>query len=289
MEHLFLGLDADILKEEAIKIYQADVLKCDWDPDECKHNAILPVEPSTEWLSYDHNDLEGHAVGLELDVYAHERGWNPEAILRGNLREAHPSLADNEVDLRMIGQKVAAFVQRWLYLGLLESVLEKRVEMSFVTQTHEDGILYLNSHRIPAFLEAYDLIVLVHGLSPETIKNVVGDLETEGASESVCDNMKARLRDGSTKSVTDKVERNLRKAMFAITSLAALTDMALGGKETQKNYPGFCEFVTKILPSIVRLREAITIANEKWTGFTSERRVKAIGYEESACIERNSR
>ena len=287
MEHLLLRLDHDLLKKEAVKIYNADILECDWYSDEVKKFAISPVEPFTEWLGYNYDNSEDQAVGLELDTYAKQRGWNFEAIFRGNLRAAHHSLADEGVDLRMVGRRVAAFVQGWLYIGLLELMLEKRVRMSFVTQTH-DGTLYINSQNVLPFLEAYDIIVLLQGVSKETLKDV-GELESEGASDSVRDDLEARLRRGSAKIVTDKVERNLSTAKFAISHLAALTDMSLGGKETQKNYPGFCESITKILPSIIRLREAITIANEKWTGFTSERRVKTIGYEESACVERNRR
>lgn len=85
------------------------------------------IEPTTEWLSFDHDNRGGSISpgNFEFHEYLPSRGWDVPSIWDGKLNQAHPSLAVATAE--EASQRVAAALQSWFTFGLLESAVRKCV------------------------------------------------------------------------------------------------------------------------------------------------------------------
>jgi hypothetical protein len=90
---------------------------CDGD----NRKTFASISPTTRWLFFDH---ASHPL-TDFHSYLPTRGWNISKIWDGYLSEAHPSLF--HLPPSEIEASVAAALQSWLSLGLLEAALQKRV------------------------------------------------------------------------------------------------------------------------------------------------------------------
>jgi hypothetical protein len=86
------------------------------------------------------------------DMYAPD--WDVEEMIeKGDIEAGHPTL--EQVDATEAVRRVAAFLQAWLYFGLLEAVIAAPISTTFLTRADTDGIVYLYSRMIPVLLTAW--------------------------------------------------------------------------------------------------------------------------------------
>ncbi|PMD64566.1 uncharacterized protein K444DRAFT_660349 [Hyaloscypha bicolor E] len=188
---------------------------------------VIPFQPPlTPWLGFDHQNA---ATSLDLELYPRRRGWNYQEIWQGNLRESHASLAS--LDGHSIANRVVAMLQSWFYIGLLESVIDKPVSPSYVVRTDKSAVAYLYSRNLHFCLQAWIFKIR---------------LENEVQKEA----MNLRILN-SLGLVSDWIKR---------MNIYADRDQKYFYRHMEASYPGFGKTFTPIVPSIIRLGEAIDCA-----------------------------
>lgn len=231
MEHLFVALDDRTMASKIAEACNSRVLRED-DPN-TKTSLVAPVQPFTEWRGFDHDgpDDGKPLVQNNLADYPKVRGWTIDLIWdEGELRKAHPSLEDETVSGTAVGEHVAAMIQSWLYFGFLEAFLGKRVHTSYFLRIDETGMQYLHSGYLGFALYVWMLSV----------------------DESELESLLERSWD------------NLMTVTSVVQLLYLWTDPADGrGIRTEHKFPGFTGLVVDMLPSVVRLFDAISSARDR--------------------------
>ncbi|OJD31471.1 het domain protein [Diplodia corticola] len=239
MEHLFIHLDDRTVASKIAEALNSEILL----EEELnrKTSLIPPVEPYTEWRGFDHDQLDDdeRTIQGELAEYPTARGWTIDrAWLEGDLREAHPDFRDSDLGPADVAKRVAAMVQSWLYFGLLEAFLEKGVHTSYFLRCGDGGTRYIHSGYLGFALYAWKI------------------------SASHVDATK--LLDSSWDS--------LRVVTSVVQLLYLYTDPDTArGRRTEQDFPGFTESVAEIVPSILRLVDAISYARDLIASNTGSR------------------
>jgi hypothetical protein len=188
---------------------------------------VIPFQPPlTPWLGFDH---QNPAISLDLELYPGRRGWNYQEIWQGNLRESHASLAS--LDKHSIANRVVAMLQSWFYMGLLESVIDKPVSPSYVVRTEKNAVAYLYSRNLHFCLQAWIFKIRLESVAQKEIVNL-RVLKSLGL-------------------VSDWIKR---------MNIYADPEQKHFYTLMEASYPGFGKAFTPIVPSIIRLGEAIDCA-----------------------------
>lgn len=184
------------------------------------------VEPTTEWLNFQQHD----SVPLtSFHDYPSERGWDMNRVWLGDLGAAHHSL--NGLSSSEISSSVAALLQSWLYHGLLEAALRKRVPVNNLTIEDTSSTPKLFSLRLGIYFRTWDTqarIMLKDRSKQKEWNRSVVDALVEAHS------WVARL---------SRFQRPPE-------------DCRITGK-LQAKYPKFGDQICETLPAITRLAEAI--------------------------------
>ena len=250
MEHLYLEIDKDTLAQNTLSVCQADVLGEDTILTDDSIRSVALVQQTTPWLAFDHDGSEEHGYSVQLNIedYPRIRGWSiGQAWSTGILRHAHPSLEGDSMAPEEVGQQVAAMIQSWLFFGLLEAVLEKRVRTSYFLCKDETGVPCIHSENLVYVLLAWHI---------QTWKRPEEEVER----------------------VLDRAYRNLRTASGVIQQLSYWTDSdTQSGKQTREQFPGYAELITRITPAISRLMDALGTAKDQIHAFSGDRIVSYDG------------
>ena len=81
-------------------------------------------------------------------------GWNFDEMFHSrNVRRAHTSLYG--MNRSEATRRTAAFVQSWLFFGLLESICARPIPTSYMVRTGSDGEACLYTRTLPVLLESW--------------------------------------------------------------------------------------------------------------------------------------
>jgi len=218
MEHLFFQIDEDDTSEFS-RAYRSETLSADWSSYD-QEILMRHVAPITPWLGFKHDDLPR---AKSLSQYSDLSGWKVEKIWIGELREAHDGLVFRSA--ATIARCAASFLQAWLYYGLLESVVGKKINMSYMMRPGDDNEELLYSRNLHFCLRQ-----VVHTW---------------------------RLADNITKrEMNAHITGELRLVQTWTSRLAAWSQESIRSRRDDQ-YPGFVDLISQILPAIIRLAEAV--------------------------------
>jgi hypothetical protein len=181
-------------------------------------NLIDFVPERTLWLGFDHDKIP---LG-KLAQYATAAGFDEVGLWNAHFRESRPDFQELSGD--EIGRRVAALFQAWLYYGLLESVAGKKVHVSYMMRQDTDGKDYLYSRNLHFCLQAK---VFKIRQNPECKSQVNRDIHFDLGL--------------------------VQKWMSRFTAWCHPSFRP----KLNKDYPGFMDLLDAIIPSIVRLAEAV--------------------------------
>ncbi|KAH6666291.1 hypothetical protein B0J14DRAFT_705325 [Halenospora varia] len=214
MEHLVFPA---IEPQETVSACRESILIADWQQaDSSSLMDFLP--PKTPWLGFHHNAMQ---LGI-LAEYPNASGFNHSKLWNAEFRESHfdfKELPDAE-----IGGQVAAFFQSWLYYGSLESVVGKKIHVSYMMRQDIDGKGYLYSRNLHFCLQAK-----------------VFDIRA---------NAKDRLQ------TSMQIQLMVRLVNKWISRFTAWSHPSFRPK-LDKEYPNFMDQLEGSIPAIVRLAEAV--------------------------------
>ncbi|CAG7565978.1 unnamed protein product [Fusarium equiseti] len=177
------------------------------------------VEPMTLWLGFDHDSVP---FG-DFETYPERSGYNTKHLWNGYLGRCHESFETLQ-DIEK-GRRVAAFLQSWLSLGLVESVRSRKINTQYLTRQHTDGQTYINTRNLTFGL--YLKVLVIQG------------------SE-----LDSALRKGQSISNTIEVINRwiTRFTHWSHPRFRQALDRA---------FPGFMDLIDDFTPSVVRLGEAV--------------------------------
>ncbi|KAI5837083.1 hypothetical protein DFP73DRAFT_601385 [Morchella snyderi] len=194
--------------------------------DKADRKGFGSVEPATEWFNFHQHE----SVPLtNFHDYPSERGWDLNRIWLGELGAAHSSL--NGLSSREISSSVAALLQSWLYLGLLEAALRKRVPVKNVTIEHTGSTPKLFSLRLGIYFRTWNTQARIMLKDPS---------KQEQWNRSVVD---ALIEAHSWVTRLSRFHRPPENCLIT-------------GKIKRK-FPEFADQICGSLPAIIRLAEAI--------------------------------
>ena len=224
MEHLFYSASVS-RAYDVTNAFHGSTLSTDW----ATQRDVVPFSPPlTPWLGFDHDTGNGQ-FSSETQEYARHRGWEPGKIWEGSLCESHACLKAS--DSKAVASAIAAMLQSWLYFGLLESIIEKHVHVSYLVRTDGAGKEYIFTQNLHACLQAWVF--------------------------------KLRLIDEKAKpDVHHQALRNLAYVHSWVERLNIWTDPenTYFYDKLEETYPTLTRLLSTILPSIVRLAEIIDSA-----------------------------
>jgi hypothetical protein len=161
MEHLTHQPDARTFHAEIRDSARYPLEVRDWPSKDSEYGTCPPVYPRIQWLCHGHEEssyLNGDDLtpqpmdAVFLDCYGPD--WDVESGLKSqDLRCVHVALKELE-DSEIVHQ-VAAYVQSWLYFGLLEAISEQPISVSYLVRTGEDNTEWLYTRNLSALLEAW--------------------------------------------------------------------------------------------------------------------------------------
>jgi hypothetical protein len=142
MEHL---LCEAVASEETLFACREDRLRQDWQ----QLDELIDFVPNkTPWLGFDHD-----AISLSsFEKYPGNAGINQFELWNANFRIAHADFKC--LPGAAIGKQAVAFFQAWLYYGLLESCVRKKIEISYLMRHDIYGNPYLYSRNLHFCLQA---------------------------------------------------------------------------------------------------------------------------------------
>jgi hypothetical protein len=228
MEHLIYQPSKRTFHSEIRDAAKSPLEVQDWSLKDREYGICAPAYPRIRWLSHPHEDSSYlnsvDPVPLPVNVVFLDRygpDWDVESILKSeDLRCAHTllrDLEDSEVILR-----ITAYVQSWLYFGLLEAISERYISVSYFVRTGEDNVEWLYTRNLPAFLEAW--------------RRRLSSLDNEA-------------RDSKLRQARDC-------AIYANTILADLTSK-LGGDTTSTSHFELRKMLLLVEPALSVLHEAV--------------------------------
>ena len=145
MEHFVFEADEP---HETVFACRESVLKADWQ----QFDGLTDFVPlKTPWLGFDHDAMPLGAFA----EYPNTAGFDESKLWNANFRESH--LDFKELSGTEIGRRVVALFQAWLYYGLLESVVGKKILVSYLMRQDIDGKEYLYSRNLHFCLQAKHL------------------------------------------------------------------------------------------------------------------------------------
>jgi hypothetical protein len=178
-----------------------------------------------------------HRVSIDVDespiIEAYSKGWNLDAVWdTADISAVHSSLKGSSKT--GAEKRLGAFCQAWLYLGLLECVLEKEVRVSYLTRldSNFDGP-FIYSRNIPPLLAA--------------LQQQLQELDTEA--------MQSRSL---------KIRQNIDYVSAMLFEILSTDDGSREGsrpafkKYTIKDFPDFHTAMSATAPAIIALYEAVT-------------------------------
>lgn len=217
MEHLVFVPDITD-PSETVSACRNDTLSADWTDFEFLIDFIAPTTP---WLGFEHDKMPRTDVLTQYPTYSN---WNIDHLWNGNLRQAHCDL-ENLPDT-VIAKRVASFLQAWLYYGLLEAVIAKKIHVSYLVRVNADGEELLYSRNLQFCLQSRVF----------SIRLATSDQKLSAHQE---------------------ILENLRFVQTWVSRLVAWS-VEKFRQTLDKAYPGFMDHVSQITPAIVRLAEAIS-------------------------------
>ncbi|KAF8541198.1 hypothetical protein BDD12DRAFT_908834 [Trichophaea hybrida] len=183
------------------------------------------ILPTTRWLFFDHqsNPL------TDFHSYLPARGWNTSKIWDGYLVDAHPSLAN--LPHSEITKSVAAALQNWLFLGLLEAALQKRAPVqNFV----RDNNIY--TLRLAIYFRSWKTSATL------LLKDVAEQKRWNGRTVDALTEANVWCR---------RISRWIEPAADCPTTA-----------RLHEGFPGFAEMIAESIPTIVRVAEAIEFGRQ---------------------------
>jgi hypothetical protein len=216
MEHLFFEPDENDTSGTKLA-YENDKLSMDWST---TSPLIDFVSPKTLWLDFAHNRVPPPEDLLD---YPASTGWHIDHIWNGHLNKAHRDL--EVLDSASVSRRVASFLQSWLYFGTLETILCKKVEVSYLMRRDSDNRNFLYTQNLHYCLSAKVFHI--------------------------------RIKEHKRKL---EVQLRMGKALFLARDwIMRLYAFGTGTfkEKLDRDYPGFMDLVSDTAPAIVRLIEAI--------------------------------
>ena len=212
MEHLVFEADEP---HETVFACREAILKADWQLFD-RLTDFVPLK--TPWLGFDHDAMP---LGTFAE-YPTTAGFDGSKLWNASFRESHfdfKGLSDAE-----LGRRVVALFQAWLYYGLLESVVGKKIQVCYLMRQDIDGKEYLYTRNLHFCLQAKVFEIRANpGRKPRASMDIQLDL---------------RLLNGWVSRFTAWSHPSFRHKL-------------------DKEYPGFMDRLEEIIPAIVRLAEAV--------------------------------
>lgn len=230
MEHLFLNLDEATIASKVAEAANCDILN---EADiNFKASLIPPVYPHTEWMGFDHDgSSEAIPMGDDLAGYPSARGWTMDRVWdTGDLRQAHSTFQDPNVPGSDVAKQLVAMLQSWLYFGFLEAIIGKRIHTSYLLRVDSQGVSYVHSGYLGFALWAWVLSV----------------------------------KEASFERVSEDRWKSIRTVVTVVQMLYMLIDPdEATRKRLDEDFPAFATMVEKMLPSVIRLFDAISLARDR--------------------------
>lgn len=252
MEHLFFHPSDERLRMEVSSASFSDILERDWSALASNTEVMAHVAPTTKWLGFEHGRARDQEVMIpvqhDLNMYPAVRGWNMQrAWDNGDLRQAHLSLQDENLEPAVVGIRVAAMLQSWLYFGILEAIIGKWVDVTYLVRPNNAGVPLLYSRNLPFALYAW--LRKLKGLPAEKRR---ADL--------------------------DRAYDNLMIIATCLQKLLLWSDESTSSaqaKWTEQNYPGYNGLILMITPAIIRMTDVIGTTRDR---VVAETDVRIVGF-----------
>lgn len=100
--------------------------------------------------------------------------WDIDGMIANrDIKTGHPSL--DHVDAEVAARRVAAFIESWLYFGLLETVTGVPISSTYMVRAGADGVDYLYSRMLPVLLQTWakDLNTMGEDVAGETFEAAI--------------------------------------------------------------------------------------------------------------------
>ena len=161
MEHLTYSPTPRAFRNEVRAATKGPLDVSDWTIYDQQHGGFPSITLGVLWLGHDHSASSYYhsaeyepepALTIFRDLYGEE--WKIEQMLEThNLQAAHPSLQEKDASESV--RDTAAFIQSWLYFGLLESVCGRTIPVSCMVRKGTDGRERVYSRMLPVLLEVW--------------------------------------------------------------------------------------------------------------------------------------
>ena len=164
MEHFIYNPGPQSLRAEVRAAAQGDFEISDWLQYDESHGYCPPAVPRISWLGHDHSNssyYHGRYDAEELqmlpvfkDLYG--KDWRFHRFLEtSNIRDMNASFRSQTTSEEEHSRQTAAFLQSWLYFGLLEAILSRSISTSYLVRATEDGQTWIYSRNLPVLLEVW--------------------------------------------------------------------------------------------------------------------------------------
>jgi hypothetical protein len=241
MEHLLYHATATGHAAVIREAYHSDVLQVfDWDVWDAQFGPVDVLEPKARWLGLEHDSHQPtwfkDRASTDVDESPIIEGYSSEGNLdalwdTADISSVHSSLKClSKVEAE---KRLAAFCQAWLYLGLLECVLEKEVRVSYLTR--------LGNNFDGPFVYSRNIAPLLAALQHE-----LEELDTE-----------------TRQSRFSEIRQNIDYASGMLFEILSTDDGCREGtrpafkKYTIKDFPDFHAAMSATAPAIIALHEAV--------------------------------
>lgn len=161
MEHLLYHPSARTFRAEIRDGANGTFAVTDWALRDRLYGGCTPVSPRVPWLEHDHagssylHSSNYNPLPMDVmfrDLYGVE--WNIEDKLDPqHINQCHPSLKD--LDVAEAARSTAAFIQSWLYFGLLEAICARPISISYLTRPSPDQRKWMYSQNLTVLLEIW--------------------------------------------------------------------------------------------------------------------------------------
>ncbi|MCJ1244651.1 hypothetical protein MMC30_001850 [Trapelia coarctata] len=212
MEHPVFEADEP---HETVSAYREAVLKADWQHFD-RLTDFLP--PKTPWLGFDHDSMP---LG-KFAEYPSTAGLDGSRLWNADFRDSHVDF--KHLSGAEIGRRVAALFQAWLFYGLLESVVGKKIQVSYLMRQDTDGKKYLYTRNLHFCLQSK---VFEIRANPEG--NASADVD---------------------------IQLNIGLVNTWISRFVAWSHSSFRTK-LEKDYPNVMARLEEVIPAIVRFTEAV--------------------------------
>ena len=213
MEHLFFLADEP---RETVSACREAILKADWS----RFIDLIDFIPlKTPWLGFDHDAIP---LGTFTE-YPNTAGFTVSELWNANFRDSHVEFK-GITDTTEIGRRVTSLFQAWLYYGLLESVMDKKIQVSYLMRQDIHGNEHLYSRNLHFCLQTKVFEI--------------------------------RANPGGRSRASMDIQRDLFFANRWMLRFTAWSHPSFRPK-LDKEYPGCMDQLEEVIPAIVRLAEAV--------------------------------